>query len=39
VLKCSGMMKWGKQLVLIKQIKQMSMNKKVPYIQYLSVHM
>jgi hypothetical protein len=32
-------MKWGTQLVLIKQIQQMSINKKVPYIQYLSEHM
>jgi hypothetical protein len=32
-------MKWGIQLVLIKQIQQISMNKKVHYIQYLSEHM
>jgi hypothetical protein len=32
-------MKWEKQLSLIKQIKQMGMNMKVPYIPYLSVHM
>lgn len=33
------MMKWVTQLVLIKQIQQMSMKRKVPYIQYLSEDM